>query len=221
MNKEFFLNKYDQELTKIMKELPVLEDLKSNYSQQAYVLMIYAHFEGFINRITKDFFNLMATDYKKGSTLNPHYDFCVCLYDKEIYPNKNIWNKFKIVKRMFFKKDNNCLIDTNDNLGYDIFKYLLFIVNISEHKIIDSKFYNKTYEEIKAGKTRKYLSFKDNINELLEKRNDIAHGNSNILKEDFVTQEKIEEISEGITLVLRQFKEDLFDIIENDKHLIT
>ena len=58
------------------------------------------------------------------------------------------------------------------------------------------------------------------IYKLLEKRNDIAHGNQKILDDNFITIEKIEEISNCIKVVLRQYKEDLFDIIENDKFLL-
>ena len=94
------------------------------------------------------------------------------------------------------------------------------MTNVSEYKPINPNFYNKTLDEKQKNTIRNYLYYKDTINELLEKRNDIAHGNQKILDDNFITIEKIEEISNCIKVVLRQYKEDLFDIIENDKFLL-
>lgn len=67
MDKDYFYNKYDEELTKINKELPKLDELSSSYSKQAYVLMLYAHFEGFVYRISRDFFNVLLNIHKTMS----------------------------------------------------------------------------------------------------------------------------------------------------------
>lgn len=223
MNKDYFYNKYDKELIKINKELPRLDELNSNYSKQAYILMLYAHFEGFVYRISRDFFNVLVQEYKSGLNLTAHYNFCVSLFDNTLNDKKHfskIWNKFINIKNKFVNDKKNELIDTNDNIGYEIFKYTLFLTNISEYKIINPNFYNKTLEEKQKNTLRNYFYYKDIINDLLEKRNDIAHGNQKILEDNFVSIEKIEEISNCIKVVLRQYKEDLFDIIENNKYLL-
>ena len=117
-----------------------------------------------------------------------------------------------------FHEINNKLVDTNDNLGYDVFKYILFIINISEYNVIDSKFYSKSLQELKSKKERNYLYYKDTINTLLTKRNDIAHGNSRVFDKDFLTQESIENFSNGIITLLKQFKNDIEEIIENNAY---
>ena len=93
-------------------------------------------------------------------------------------------------------------------------------MNISEHKPISTKFYSMTLEEKKMNKFKNYNTYESIINELLEKRNDIAHGNPKIFQDKFLTQEKINVISDGIQLVLRQLKEDLVNILENDEYLL-
>lgn len=223
MNKDYFYNKYDKELIKINKELPKLYELSSNYSKQAYILMLYAHFEGFVYRISRDFFNVLVSVYKSNLKLNAHYNFCVSLFDKTINDKKHyskLWDKFIQIKDKYVNGKKYELVDTNDNIGYEIFKYTLFLTNVSEYKPINPNFYNKTLDEKQKNTIRNYLYYKDTINELLEKRNDIAHGNQKILDDNFITIEKIEEISNCIKVVLRQYKEDLFDIIENDKFLL-
>lgn len=225
MNKELFFKICDEELTKRIKELPVLDNLSTMYSKQAFVLMIYACFEGFINTTTLNFFELLKNEQKKGACLNSHYSFCVELYckkneiDKDTH--KNIWKKFRPFKdTKSFYETNNKLVDTNDNLGYDVFKYLLFILNVSEYKLIDKTFYTKSLTELKNKKERNYLYYKDIINNLLMKRNDIAHGNSRIFDKDFLTQEVIENFSNGVLTIMKQFKNDLEEIIENDLYLM-
>lgn len=223
MDKDYFYNKYDEELTKINKELPKLDELSSSYSKQAYVLMLYAHFEGFVYRISRDFFNVLLNIHKANIKLNAHYNFCVSLFDKELYGkehNTKLWNKFINIKKFFVNEKKNNLIDTNDNMGYEIFKYILFLTNICEYKQIDDNFYNKTLQEKQANKTRNYIFYKDIVNELLEKRNDIAHGNQKILEDNFITTDKIEKMSDCIKVVLRQYKEDLYEILENEKYLL-
>lgn len=223
MNKELFFKICDEELTKRIKELPVLENLSTLYSKQSFILMIYACFEGFINTITLNFFELLKHERNKGKILNAHYDFCVDLYckkneiDKDYF--KTIWRKYRPFKEKFFYETNK-LVDTNDNLGYDIFKYILFILNISEYNLINSRFYSKSLLELKSKKGRNYLYYKDIINNLLRKRNDIAHGNSRVFDKDFLTKETIENFSNGIITLLKQFKNDLEEIVENDSYVM-
>jgi hypothetical protein len=224
MNKEFFFDKYDKQLTKMFKELPVLEDLNTNYSKQAFTLMIYAHFEGFIKEITKDFYNFLSAIQEQDKKLNAHYNFCLHLYNKPKSDKdslKKSWNKFIKIKRFCFKRDNNNLIDTNDNIGYDVFKYILFLLNICEHKSINSKYYTILFNKRQNEKPRTYASYEGIINDLLMKRNDIAHGNPEILKDNFLTLEEIKEISNGIMTIFRQLKDDIFDIIEKNTYLLS
>lgn len=224
MNKELFFKICDEELTKRIKELPVLDNLSTLYSKQSFILMIYACFEGFINTVTLNFFELLKNERNKGKILNAHYDFCVDLYCKkneiDTKSFKTLWKNFKPFKGKMFHEINNKLVDTNDNLGYDVFKYILFIINISEYNVIDSKFYSKSLQELKSKKERNYLYYKDTINILLTKRNDIAHGNSRVFDKDFLTQESIENFSNGIITLLKQFKNDIEEIIENNTYTL-
>ena len=224
MNKEFFFKVCDDELNKRTKELPVLEDLSTTYHKQAFVLMIYAAFEGFVYKIATSFYDLLKTEQDKGKKINAHYSFCLNLYCKENIQDKKIkkvfWKYFSFFKKNAFKQENQSLIDTNDNLGYEAFKYILFLLNISEFSNIDTNFYSKTLKEAKEKTERNYYFYKDIINELLEKRNDIAHGNSKIFQENFLKQEKIKEMSNAILVVLRNLKANLIDIIDNEKYIL-
>ena len=88
MNKEKFYKKHDAKLIEILKALPDLTDLSTNYQQQAYILMIYAYFEGYIYDIVRDFYDVLK-DYKnKKIPLNAHYNYCVLLYDYKKSKNR-------------------------------------------------------------------------------------------------------------------------------------
>lgn len=218
MNKEKFYEKYDKKLIDILKELPALQDLSSRYSKHAYILMIYAYFEGFVYEISLDFYNLLNKLNKADNiNFNAHYNYCLKLFNKQ--NSKKDWQIFRKIKDKNFYTSNNDLIATNDNLGYDIFRYLLFILNINEYKAISDNFYTKNLNEKKNNKQKYYITFENIINELLQKRNDIAHGNPIIFQEKFLNEDKIQEMSESIQLVLRQLKTDIFEILENETYI--
>ena len=58
---------------------------------------------------------------------------------------------------------------------------------------------------------KQYISFQPIINELLEKRNDIAHGDPKIFQKEFLTQSKIKEISDALSRLDDSWKGDSAD----------
>ena len=112
MNKELFFKICDEELTKRIKELPVLDNLSTLYSKQSFILMIYACFEGFINTVTLNFFELLKNERNKGKILNAHYDFCVDLYCKK---NEIDTSRLKLYGKILNHSKEKCFMKLTTN----------------------------------------------------------------------------------------------------------
>ena len=150
------------------KELKIIKDqipLKSNPIQNASlrfsVPILYAHWEGFVKKSCELYLEFVAKKYLKHSELKPQFvalSLSKKLGNLEI---KNIEEKTKAVEFLIgqINKNSNMLtknvIQTKSNLRYHVFEEILFIIGIDE-----SKFSNK----------------KSLINDLVDARNNIAHG---------------------------------------------
>lgn len=134
------------------------------------VPILYAHWEGFVKKSTEIYLEYVAKKYLKHNELKPQFialSLSKKLGNLEI---KNLEEKSKTVEFLIkeFDKNSNILtsnvIQTRSNLKYHIFKEILFIVGIDESKF-------SGYESL--------------INDLVDARNNIAHGD--FLKVDFNT----------------------------------
>lgn len=196
-----FEENYNNRLLKIKRNLPNI--FNNEYEKDAYILMLYAYWEGFVNDITKDFFKIINENPEKFCTEGHFY------YLNQINNNKKGFKGFicfKKIKSLFFKHEKDMLIDTNSNLGYEIFRYFLFILNISENKEISSNLYTK---RDKNEENWSYLSKSSIIDVLLKKRNQIAHGEEKILQDDFIKKDELENFSHTISVILTQFYYDI------------
>jgi hypothetical protein len=185
---------YDQ-LTKLIeddyawrrKELKIINDYvsdkpspKQSASLRFSIPILYAHWEGFVKKSTEIYLEYVAKKYLNHNELKPQFvalSLAKKLGNLEI---KNLEEKAKTVSFLIneLNSKSNILtanvIQTKSNLKYHIFKEILFIIGIKESK---------------------FSSYESLINDLVDARNNIAHGD--YLRVDFNTyQSMFNEVQE-------------------------
>lgn len=114
-----------------------------------------------------------------------------------LHSNKN--NALNLFKKITGRQYKD-IIDTEGNLSYDVLLKILFIININPHK---------------------YTNFKENLNELLEKRNNFAHGDVKIYESAIhISDNDIKKLKNTAIDLIDVFCNDMKDCIENDVHLL-
>lgn len=174
------------------KELKIINDYipekpspKQSASLRFSVPILYAHWEGFVKKSTEIYLEYVARKYLKHNELKPQFialSLSKKLGNLEI---KNIEEKSKTVEFLINELDKNSnilttnVIQTKSNLKYNIFREILFIIGVSESKF-------SGYESL--------------INDLVDARNNIAHGD--YLRVDFKTYQimfiEVQEIMESL-----------------------
>lgn len=128
---------------------------------------------------------------------NEEHSKLTCHFYFLLYSNKNsALNLFKKITGRQYKD----IIDTEGNLSYDVLLKILFIININPHK---------------------YTNFKESLNELLEKRNNFAHGDVKIYENTIhISDDNIKKLKNTAIDLIDVFCNDIKDCIENDAHLL-
>ena len=94
----------------------------------------------------------------------------------------------------------------HSNLKYHILIAILYILNIKIEKFI---YFNE-------------ISIKEKLNEFVNKRNQIAHGDISYIKqiENIITDEELDIYKEMIKYLIETFKEEIDNILIEEKFLI-
>jgi len=150
-----------KELKLIKDQIPQQSNPKQSAALRFSVPILYAHWEGFVKKSCELYIEYVAKKYLKHSELKPQ--FIALSLSKSIgnLEIKNIEDKTKAVEFILTKIDKNSniltknVIQTKSNLKYYVLQEILFITGINE-----SKFAHK----------------KSLINDLVDARNNIAHG---------------------------------------------
>lgn len=161
-----------KELKLINDQIPNKPSPKQSAALRFAVPILYAHWEGFVKKSTEIYLEFVAKKYLKHNELKPQFialSLSKKLGNLEI---RNLEEKSKAVEFLLneFDKNSNILttnvIQTKSNLKYKVFKEILFVVGINESK---------------------FSEFKGLIDDLVDARNNIAHGD--YLRVDFQTFE--------------------------------
>lgn len=182
------------------------ENEGQNVVLKSIVLLLYAHWEGYIKKASRVYLKFITENKIKVSDLTENFK-AVALkgLTKQVFESKDtltLANELALIKRYSLINDytidklididlelekDKSIIDTQDNLNPAVFKNILEIIGLK---------YNNQYEIRKA-----HLD-----NDLLAYRNSIGHGNKKLSKgTDFEL-----EISN-----LKKLREIIFSIIEN------
>ena len=159
-----------KELKLVNDHVPDKPSPKQNAALRFSVPILYAHWEGFVKKSTEVYLEYVAKKYLKHNELKPQ--FIALSLSKKLgqLEIKNLEEKSKTVEFLIneFDKSSNILtknvIQTKSNLKYYVFQEILFVIGLNESK---------------------FSSYKSLIDDLVNARNNIAHGE--YLRVDFKT----------------------------------
>ncbi|QQD14276.1 MAE_28990/MAE_18760 family HEPN-like nuclease [Sphingobacterium sp. UDSM-2020] len=188
------MSKYlDEEIAWRRKELhivkayiPTHSNSKQNAALRFNVPILYAHFEGFVKKSTELYLEYVAGKYLKHSQLQSQFVSLSLSKKIGLLEVKNIEDKTKIIEFILSEGESKSniltknVIQTKSNLKYNVFKEILFTIGIEE---------------------KKFSQFESLINDLVEARNYIAHGD--YLKVDLATFETMYDDIQQIMLDLK------------------
>lgn len=150
-----------KELKIIKDQIPTSPSPKQSAALRFSVPILYAHWEGFVKKSCELYLEFVAKKYLKHSELKPQFvalSLSKNLGDLEI---KNIEERTRAVEFLIneIEKKSNMLtknvIQTRSNLRYNVLEEILFIIGIDQTN---------------------YAHKKSLINDLVDSRNNIAHG---------------------------------------------
>jgi RiboL-PSP-HEPN len=150
-----------KELKIIKDQIPPNPSPKQSAALRFSVPILYAHWEGFVKKSCELYLEFVAKKYLKHSELKPQFVALSLAKNIGNIDIKNIEERSKVVEFLIneIEKKSNILtknvIQTKSNLRYSVLEEILFIMGIDE-----TNFANK----------------KSLINDLVDARNNIAHG---------------------------------------------
>lgn len=180
---------------------------------KSVILLLYAHWEGYIKKTSKSYIKYVADNKYKISDLTENFR-AICLkgLSKEVLKSSstlNLANEMKLISRyneldgltlnkvvkvdLDSNKDKS-LINTHDNLNPAIFKNIHEIIGLS---------YKKQYEA-----REKFIE-----NHLLANRNSIGHGNRELLvTEDFDLEIiSIKKMRDIVVSIIENFRDEILE----------
>lgn len=205
--KEELVGAIDDELSWRKKELKVFKDLvnrESAFTQKALlrcsIPTIYSHWEGFVKSACQYYLEYVSNRQAKFSELKPQFITLALNKHLNKLEMRNIEDKTKAIKFIIDNLENKSnihstnAIHTKSNLRYEVFKDICFLLDIDVNLF-------SIHESL--------------INDLVDTRNTIAHGNGH--KISYSTF--IDFYDESIIL-LETLRTELDNAAVLDKHLI-
>lgn len=159
----------DEDYSWRRKELKIVKDQipNTNSPLQSATLrfavpILYAHWEGFAKKSCELYLEFVSNKYLKHNELKPQ--FIALSMSKKLgnLEMKNIEEKTKTVEFLLNEIDKSSniptknVIQTKSNLRYEVFEEMIFLLHLDINK---------------------FHNFKSLINDVVDARNNIAHGN--------------------------------------------
>jgi hypothetical protein len=180
---------------------------------KSIILLLYAHWEGYIKKSGKCYLKFVAENKIKVCDLTENFK-AICLkgLSKEVLSSNNslnLSNEFKLILKYSKLNDytldklikvdlendkDKQVIDTHDNLNPAVFKNILSILGLT---------YKKQYES-----REKFIE-----NHLLANRNSIGHGSKKLfIEEDFDLEiNSIKKLRDIIISIIENFRDELIE----------
>lgn len=161
-----------KELTLVKNKIPKEKNSLQSAMIRATIPLLYAHWEGFVKVTMSYYLEFVSNKYLKNSELKTSF-IALSLQNKlGDLNNSTFINRTKIIDFIFndiekqSKIPKKNIINTKSNLKFDVLQEILFILDLEDNHI---------------------ESQKDLINDLVNERNFIAHGEHSLI--DFETFE--------------------------------
>lgn len=223
-NEEFEKLIYDEwtwrrkELTDLML---IAEDKKEKVLYRSIILLLYAHWEGYIKKASKIYLNYIIDNKHKISLLQNNFKaLCLKGLSKEVLRSSNTLNlknemdlmlkiseidDVRIHKKLKLDFENDTdkgIIDTQDNLNPEVLKNILSIIGLSYKEEYESKkMYIETY--------------------LLANRNAIGHGSKEINHDVNFNLEvhKLKELRDVICAIIENIRDEIVYFAKHEFYL--
>jgi MAE_28990/MAE_18760-like HEPN len=151
-----------KELKIVKDQIPNTNSPLQNATLRFAVPILYAHWEGFAKRSCELYLEFVSNKYLKHNELKPQ--FIALSMSKKLgnLEMKNIEEKTKTVEFLLneIEKNSNIptknVIQTKSNLKFEVFEEIIFLLNLDSNK---------------------FRNYKNLINDVVDSRNNIAHGN--------------------------------------------
>lgn len=207
--------------TEISELIILAEAEETNVLLKSVILLLYAHWEGYIKKSSKTYLKFISENQVEVSKLTDNFKyFALKGLSKEVFNSRdtlttnnelNFISKFNEINAMTIDKllrinleneRDKTIIDTQDNLTPAIFKKILDIIGI---KYLDGYESKKTQIEIN----------------LVAHRNSIGHGNKKLSSnEDFLLEiASLKELRDIIFLIIENFRDDIIQFAKGEYYL--
>ncbi|MGL4993995.1 MAG: MAE_28990/MAE_18760 family HEPN-like nuclease [Bacteroidales bacterium] len=223
MSNEEFENLMFDEWTWRRKELTQLiliaEHTKEKVLYRSIILLLYAHWEGYIKKACRIYlYYIISNKYKISSLQDNFKALCLKGFSREVLKSSeslNLTNEMRLVsminevddilidKKLKVNLNNDKekdLIDTHDNLNPKVLQNILSIIGLSyKEEYENKKMYIETY--------------------LLANRNAIAHGNKEINQDFELEISKLKELRDVICTIIENIRDEIVYFAKNEFYL--
>lgn len=163
---------------------------------RTWIVLLYAHWEGFIKEVTQKYIREVNKLGIRAGRMSHNLAQCIFLEQlKGMSENKTYKSYADIYSKIMKKRGERCkiseTINTKSNLTKKIFEDILFLVDIDESW---------------------YLPKYNFIDDLVNMRNEIAHGRGSV-----VTLEKCKEYNNYMISIMEKYLNDLVDCYTLEK----
>lgn len=207
--------------TEISELIILAETEGKNVLLKSIILLLYAHWEGYVKRTSKAYLKFIAENQIQISELTDNFKYVALKgLSKEVYNSSDTLTmnnelefilKFNTLNTKTFDKCINIdlnnerektIIDTQDNLTPTIFKKIIAVIGLT---------YLDGYE----------LKNTQIENDLVAHRNSIGHGNKKLSNTQEFQLEIVElkELRDVVFLILDNFKDDIIQFAKEQYYL--
>ncbi len=161
IGEDYAWRRKELKLIKDQVETPSSNSPMQNAALRFAVPILYAHWEGFVKKACELYLEFVSNKYLKHNQLKPQFIALSLTKKLGKLEIRNIEEKTKTVEFLLKEIDKNSniptknIIQTRANLRYDVFEEIIFVLDLD---------------------ITKYSNYKSLINDLVDSRNNIAHG---------------------------------------------
>lgn len=207
--------------TEVSELIILAETEQKNVLLKSVILLLYAHWEGYIKKSSKTYLKYISDNQIEVSKLTDNFKYFAlkglssAVFDSS--ESLTIANEMKFIQRFneinsmtidkliqinLGNERDKSIIDTQDNLTPTVFRKILDIIGL---KYLDGYESKKTHIE----------------RNLVEHRNSIGHGNKRLSSnEDFLLEiASLKELRDIIFLIIENFRDDIIQFAKEAYYL--
>jgi hypothetical protein len=217
---DFLINDWSWRKREISDLILFAEEIKNKVMYKSFLLLLYAHWEGYIKKSSKAYLHFISKSSYKFCDLTDNFK---ALFLKDMSKTVNeskhsltIDNELKFIEKIHVLNDqkiskklkidlsnekDKAFVNTQDNVSTKVLKNILNLIGMSYKEQYDIK---KSLIDIK----------------FLGNRNAIGHGNLIIEEEDFVLEiSTMKRLRDIIVLILESLRDELIEYGKNQYFL--